>query len=152
MRQPIVGTNNSLVTDLQSQSQASGLITVFEVLLPESDIGGPGIDKLYFHDGRNGTSDITWYSLNDENNFGNLMYLDMSRGYSVADEFNVYISVMDLNTGSPVMLIFPLNNWFEMDYQLYLPPEQKEEKEFDLDEYLKKNKGKGIKIQKIVFN
>ena len=89
---------------------------------------------------------------NDENNFGNLMYLDMSRGYSGADEFNVYISVMDLNTGSPVMLIFPLNNWFEMDYQLYLPPEQKEEKEFDLDEYLKKNKGKGIKIQKIVFN
>ena len=70
MSQPIVGTNNSLVTDLQSQSQASGLITVFEVLLPESDIGGPGIDKLYFHDGRNGTSDITWYSLNDENNFG----------------------------------------------------------------------------------
>ena len=89
---------------------------------------------------------------NDDNNFGNLMYLDMSRGYSGADEFNVYISVMDLNTGSPVMLIFPLNNWFEMDYQLYLPPEQKEEKEFDLDEYLKKNKGKGIKIQKIVFN
>ena len=89
---------------------------------------------------------------NDDNNFGNLMYLDMSRGYSGADEFNVYISVMDLNTGSPVMLIFPLNNWFEMDYQLYLPPEPKEEKEFDLDEYLKKNKGKGIKIQKIVFN
>ena len=70
MSQPIVGTNNSLVTDLQGQSQSSGLITVFEVLLPESDIGGPGIDKLYFHDGRNGSADITWYSLNDESNFG----------------------------------------------------------------------------------
>ena len=70
MRQPIVGANNSLVADLQSQSQRSGLVTVFEVILPESDIGGPGVDKLYFHDGANGTSDVTWYSLNDEDNFG----------------------------------------------------------------------------------
>ena len=70
MSQPIVGANNSLVADLQSQSQRSGLVTVFEVILPESDIGGPGVDKLYFHDGANGTSDVTWYSLNDEDNFG----------------------------------------------------------------------------------
>ena len=70
MSDPIVGTNNSLVADLQGQSQSSGLITVFEVLLPESDLGGPGIDKLYFHDGRNGTADITWFSLLDESNFG----------------------------------------------------------------------------------
>ena len=70
MSQPIVGTNNALVADLQSQSQRSGLITVFEVLLPESDIGGAGVDKLYFHDGANGAADITWYSLNDEDNFG----------------------------------------------------------------------------------
>ena len=70
MSQPITGTNNALVTDVQGQIQTSGLITVFEVLLPESDIGGPGIDKLYFHDGANGTNDIQWYSLNDENNFG----------------------------------------------------------------------------------
>jgi len=70
MSEPIVGTNNSLVTDLQSQSQSSGLITVFEVILPDSDIGGAGVDKLYFHDGTNGTANITWYSLNDETNFG----------------------------------------------------------------------------------
>ena len=70
MSQPIVGTNNSLVADLQGQSQSSGLITVFEVLLPDSDIGGAGVDKLYFHDGSNGAEDITWYSLNDEDNFG----------------------------------------------------------------------------------
>jgi lambda family phage minor tail protein L len=70
MSQPIVGTNNSLVSDLQNQSQSSGLITVFEVLLPDSDIGGAGVDKLYFHDGSNGAADITWYSLLDEDNFG----------------------------------------------------------------------------------
>ena len=50
MSQPITGTNNALVTDLQGQSQSSGLITVFEVQLPNSDLGGPGVDKLYFHD------------------------------------------------------------------------------------------------------
>jgi len=67
---PITGTNNALVTDVQGQSQTSGFITVFEVLLSESDIGGAGIDKLYFHDGANGTANITWYSLLDEDNFG----------------------------------------------------------------------------------
>ena len=85
---------------------------------------------------------------NDDKNFGNLMYLDMSRGWSGCDGMNVYISVIDLNTGSPIMLIFPLNDRCEMDYSLYIPPEPEEEKEFDLDEYLRKNKGKGIKIEK----
>ena len=70
MSEPITGTNNALVTDVQGQSQTSGFITVFEVLLSESDIGGAGIDKLYFHDGANGTANITWYSLLDEDNFG----------------------------------------------------------------------------------
>ena len=76
MSNPITGTNsstynnNALVTDVQGQQQTSGFITVFEVLLPESDIGGAGIDKLYFHDGANGTNDIQWYSLLDEDNFG----------------------------------------------------------------------------------
>ena len=64
MTQPILGTDNAIVTDLQGQSQTSGLITVFEIILPDSDIGGPGIDKLYFHDGANGTANITWFSCN----------------------------------------------------------------------------------------
>ena len=85
---------------------------------------------------------------NDEQNFGNLMYLDMSRGWSGTDGVNILISVMDLNSGNPIMLIFPLNNWFEMDYSIYVPPPEPEKEEFDLEEYLKKNKGKGIKIVK----
>ena len=36
MSQPIVGT---LPADLQAQSQSSGLITVFEIEVPNSDIG-----------------------------------------------------------------------------------------------------------------
>jgi phage-related protein len=70
--QPIVST---LVTELQGQSQSSSLITVFEVEVANSDIGGGGIDKLYFHDGA--TADLTdnngnleWYSLLDDTNFG----------------------------------------------------------------------------------
>ena len=70
MTTPHLGTDNVIVSDLQTQSQASGLITVFEIILPESDIGGPGNDKLYFHDGASGSNDIEWYSLKDEANFG----------------------------------------------------------------------------------
>ena len=67
MTQPIIGT---IPADVQGQSVNSSLITVFEVEVPNSDIGGAGIDKLYFHDGSNGTADITWYSLLDDTNFG----------------------------------------------------------------------------------
>ena len=70
MTQPIVGTNNALVTDVQGQAQSSGFITVYEIALPDSNIGGAGLDKLFFHDGRNGTSDLTWYSLDNETDFG----------------------------------------------------------------------------------
>ena len=72
MSQPIVGT---IPADLQGQSVNSSLVTVFEVEVPNSDIGGAGIDKLYFHDGV--TADLTtnngyieWYTLLDDNNFG----------------------------------------------------------------------------------
>ena len=72
MSQPIVGT---LPAELQVQAQSSALVTVFEIDLPNSDIGGAGQDKLYFHDGT--TSDLTvdggyikWYTLLDDNNFG----------------------------------------------------------------------------------
>jgi len=80
MTQPIVGTDHALVTDIQGQAQSSGFITVFEIELPDSNIGGTGLDKLFFHDGRNGTSDITWYSLDNEADFGS----ESSSKYSLA--------------------------------------------------------------------
>ena len=70
MTEPFTGTNQALISDLQTQSQPSGFVVVFEVYLQDSNIGGTGIDKLYFHDGRNGTNDIQWYSLINEENFG----------------------------------------------------------------------------------
>ena len=110
------------------------LIILLSLLLPQDEV----CEEL--------PVDIWLRVSNDENNFGNIMKLDMSHGWSGCDGFNVYISVMDLNTGSPVMLVFPLNDWFQMNY---LPPEPKEEeKPFDLEEYLKKNAGKSLKIQK----
>ena len=70
MSQPNVGSNNVIVSDVQTQSQLSGFITVFEVEIPGSDIGGGGVDKLYFHDGANGTADVQWLSLKEDSNFG----------------------------------------------------------------------------------
>jgi hypothetical protein len=91
---------------------------------------------------------------NAEANFGNLMYLDMSEGWSGTDGSSIYISVIDIITGAPVMLIFPLNDWFVMDYSKFdqpYPEPKKEEKEeeFDMEEYLKRTKDKGIEIKKV---
>ena len=76
MTEPYTGTSQALVTDFQGQSQASPYIVVYEVYLQDSNIGGAGIDKLYFHDGKNtvagtdGNYDIEWYSLINEEDFG----------------------------------------------------------------------------------
>ena len=56
--------DNLLNVDLQEQSPsaeetASGnaIITVFEIYLANSDLGGAGTDKLYFHDGTKSPAD-----------------------------------------------------------------------------------------------
>ena len=72
MSQPIISdASNNIVTDLQGQSQSSGFITVYEIEIPDSNIGGAGTDRLYYHDGANGTADITWFTPKDNvANFG----------------------------------------------------------------------------------
>jgi lambda family phage minor tail protein L len=72
MSEPIISdASNNIVTDLQGQSQSSGFITVYEIEIPDSNIGGAGTDRLYYHDGANGTADITWYTPKDNvANFG----------------------------------------------------------------------------------
>lgn len=72
MSDPVVtdGSNN-IVTDLQSQTIGSGYLEFYEVEIPGSNIGGSNVDKLYFHPGSDGTfSDLTWYSLINEQDFG----------------------------------------------------------------------------------
>jgi len=91
---------------------------------------------------------------NAEANFGNLMYLDMSEGWSGTDGSSIYISVIDIITGAPVMLIFPLNDWFVMDYSKFdqpalEPKKEEKEEEFDMEEYLKRTKGQGLEIKKV---
>ncbi len=69
-------SNVNLHTDFQTLVPSSGgvtggnaLVTVFEVEL--KDIGGTGVDKLYFHnDSTSSGGNIQWYSLINETNYG----------------------------------------------------------------------------------
>ena len=69
-------SNVNLHTDFQTLVPSSGgvtdgnaLVTVFEVEL--KDIGGVGVDKLYFHnDSTSSGGNIQWYSLINETNYG----------------------------------------------------------------------------------
>lgn len=72
MTEPIVSSaTGSIVEDVQSQAVASGYIEFFEIELPNSNIGGSNVDKLYFHAGVSTTfADIQWYSLINESDFG----------------------------------------------------------------------------------
>ena len=69
---------NALTTDFQTLTPSDGgvtkgnaLIEVFELEIPNSDIGGAGEDKLYFHAGVSSSdANIQWYSLKSESNYG----------------------------------------------------------------------------------
>ena len=69
---------NALTTDFQTLAPSDGgvskgnaIIEVFELQITDSDIGGAGEDKLYFHSGVSGSNaDIQWYSLKNEANYG----------------------------------------------------------------------------------
>ena len=78
-----------LNVDLQEQSPsaeetASGnaIITVFEIYLADSDLGGAGTDKLYFHDGTKSPADsygsIQMYSPIAESSWGSTASSDYS--------------------------------------------------------------------------
>ena len=71
-------SGNNLVQDVQNQAIASGFIEVFEIELPDSNIGGHGIDRLYFHNGATGTQNISWYSPINLDNWGSTTRTDYS--------------------------------------------------------------------------
>ena len=87
--------------------------------------------------------------------FGKLLYLDMSRGFSGSDGINIYLYVIDIITNEPIALVFPMNDYFEMDYSIFNTPppsepkKEEKEEEFDLEEYLKRTKGQGLEIKKV---
>ena len=90
-----------------------------------------------------------WYRLstNESHRYGELMAVDMSMGYAYYDELYIYLFVLEKNTKEELVIMFPIGFWevgvIEPRKEL---PKEEEEKEFDLDEYLKQNKGKGVKI------
>ena len=81
--------NELLNVDLQEQAPsaeetASGnaIVTLFEVYLKDSDLGGAGTDKLYFHDGTKSPADsygsIQMYSPDAESSWGSTTASDYS--------------------------------------------------------------------------
>ena len=81
--------DNLLTVDLQEQSSsaeetASGnaIVTLFEIYLADSDLGGTGIDKLYLHDGTKSPADsygsIQMYSPTAESSWGSTTASDYS--------------------------------------------------------------------------
>ena len=83
-----------------------------------------------------------WFRISNDtqsSNYGELMQLDMTRGLAGTDGVYLYLQIIDLKTNEPVLIAFPIGEWRD---------EAKIEEEFkDLEDYLKKNKGKGIKIE-----
>ena len=87
-----------------------------------------------------------WFKIsNDEKTYGQLITIDMSRGYADTDGRHIYLFVYDKNTNEGLVIMFPIGYWETEKISKF---EKELEKEFkDLEDYLKKNKGKGIEIK-----
>ena len=85
-----------------------------------------------------------WFKVsNDENNYGKLLSIDMSRGYA---GHYIYLFVIDKNNKEQLVISFPIGYW-EIETKSDFVKEM--EKEFkDLEDYLIKNKGSGTEIKK----
>ena len=89
-----------------------------------------------------------WFKVsNDSKTYGEVIQLDMSKGYAGSDGQFLYLYVEDINNrGEGIIIMFPFGYWetpTKSDFEKDL------EKEFkDLEDYLKKNKGKGIEIKR----
>ncbi len=91
-----------------------------------------------------------WFkvSYNENHRYGEILTIDMSVGYALYDEFYIYLFVLEKNTGEELVIMFPIGYWSMKPVEKPKELPEEEEKEFDLDEYLKQNKGKGVKIAK----
>jgi lambda family phage minor tail protein L len=81
--------DNLLNVDLQEQSPSAeetvsgnAIVTLFEIYLADSDLGGSGTDKLYFHDGTKSPADsygsLQMYSPTAESSWGSTTASDYS--------------------------------------------------------------------------
>ena len=90
-----------------------------------------------------------WFkvSYNENHRYGEILTIDMSAGAALYDESYIYLLVLEKNTGEELVIMFPIGYWSMKPIE-ELPKE--EEEKFDLDEYLKQNRGKGVKIAKTI--
>ena len=88
-----------------------------------------------------------WFKIsNAEKDYGKLPTLDMSNGFATTDGLFIYIIVKNMDTGQDLVIQFPIGYWIIDKIDKKIPKQEKQKEEFDLDEYLKKNKGKGRMI------
>ena len=87
----------------------------------------------------------TWFKMsNHESSYGSLLTLDMSSGFALTDGVFIYLIVYEKDTNEEIVITFPIGHW-EVE-KILKKNSKKEKKEFDLDEYLKQNRGKGLKV------
>ena len=86
-----------------------------------------------------------WFKVsnNQEHMYGKLMTIDMSNGFAFTDGLFIYLIVYEKITNEEIIITFPIGHWSVENIDKTIPKNKKEKEEFDLDEYLKKNKGKG---------
>ena len=88
-----------------------------------------------------------WFKIsNAKKDYGKLLTLDMSNGFATTDGLFIYLVVKNMDTKEDLVIQFPIGYWIIDKIDKKIPKQEKKKEEFDLDEYLKKNKGKGRMI------
>ena len=87
-----------------------------------------------------------WFKVSNDQtntNYGQVVALDMSNGYSSTDGAFIYLVLADFNTGEQVILTFPIGYWV-------VDGKDEIQKEFEnLEEYLENTKGSLIQKNKV---
>ena len=87
-----------------------------------------------------------WFKVSNDQtnlNYGQVVALDMSHGYSSTDGEFIYLILSDVTTTEQVILTFPIGYWTVED-------KDEIQKEFEsLEEYLKNTKGSLIEKNKV---
>ena len=87
-----------------------------------------------------------WFKVSNDqtnSNYGQVVAIDMSHGYSSTDGEFIYLILSDVTTTEQVILTFPIGYWTVED-------KDEIQKEFDsLEEYLENTKGSLIQKNKV---
>jgi hypothetical protein len=87
-----------------------------------------------------------WFKVSNDqtnSNYGQVVAIDMSHGYSSTDGTFIYLILSDISTREQVILTFPIGYWTVDD-------KDEIQKEFEsLEEYLKNTEGSLIEKNKV---